>query len=162
MAFQVGSMIFVHADAKCTLTPREGPKKGQPFTVRAASKLNAELGGSAVEAMGNSIEAVAIALGKASHTFSIGLDVSQVSVDYAVHCGNGCARMAHDIAIVLNRPGLPPVSFLIGNAIIEKGFGLSSDAGSQTKDEISGKNQTLRIKHSGGTIDPYALPGTVA
>lgn len=162
MAFQIGSVIFVHADARCTLTPKEGPKKGQPFTIRACSKLTGDSAGKAVEAKGNSIEMVAMALGEVSHSFSIGLDVSQVSVDYLAHCGDGAARMLHDITITLNRPGLPPVTYLRSDSVIEKGFGLSSDAGSQTKDEISGKSRTAEIKYQGKTYKPYALPGTVA
>lgn len=161
MAFQIGSVIFVHADARCTLTPKDGPKKGQPFTVLACTKLTGDSAGKAIEAKGNSINAVAMALGEVSHSFAVGLDVGQVSVDYLEHAGDGAARMLHDVTITLNRPGLPPVTYIRSDAIIEKGFGLSSDAGAQVKDEISGKSRTATIKYKGKEYDPWKLPGTL-
>lgn len=157
--FRLGDNIFVHADAVCRLTPTEGGAKGKPFTVRACSKLELKFNGKSVTAKGNSIIPVAIALAEAEPSFSIGLDVAQVSVDYAEWCGDGYLRMPHGIVVTCTRPGLAPVSFKLRQAIIENGFGFSSDAGNQAKDEISGKMRELILNYKGKDYNPFALPG---
>lgn len=161
MAFQVGSNIFVHADAVVKLIPLEGPSANQPFTVKACNKIEGKTNGKAITAMGNSIVPVAIAMASAEPSFSLGLDVAQVSVDYAEHCGDGYKRMAHNIVVTMTRPGLVPVTFKIVTAIIENGFDLMSDQGAQVKDEFSGKMRNLILHYKGRDYDPFKLPGGV-
>lgn len=161
MPFQIGSNIFVHADASVKLIPLEGPNANQPFTVRACSKLEAKTNGKAITAMGNSIVPVAIAMASAEPSFSIGLDVAQVSVDYAEHCGSGYKRMAHNIIVTMTRPGLIPVTFKVVTAIIENGFDLMSDQGAQAKDEFSGKMRELILRYKGEDLNPFTLPGAL-
>jgi hypothetical protein len=162
MTFRIGNEIHVHADARVQLAPNEGPNARQPFTVRAAKSLSADNGAKAIVITSAGVlEPVAVALASAEPSFSLGLDVMQVSTDYALHCGNGYQRMSHTATIVFNRPGLPPITFTLSQVIIEKGFGLKSDAGGQPTDEISGKFRRMRIKYKGKTLDPFALPGSV-
>lgn len=161
MAFSIGSNIFVHADATCKLTPKEGDRRGQPFTIKAASKLEAKLNGKVIAVKGNSILPVALAAGDAEPSFSIGLDTVLVSVDYAEHCGSGYMRMAHDIVITMTRPGLVPLTFELLTCQFEQGFGLMSDVGAQAKDDLSGKFREFKLKYKGKTLEPFKLPGGV-
>lgn len=161
MAFRIGDDVFVHADASIKFIPSLGPNKGQPFLVRAVKSLSGELGGKAVAMMGTSIVPVAVALASAEPSFSFGLDVMQVSVDLAEHAGDGYARMPYQIMIVMSRPGLAPVTFIFDQCIVEKGFGLKSDAGAQATDEMSGKCRNIRLKYKGTIYEPFKLPGGV-
>ena len=161
MPFQLGSNFFVHADAVTKLIPLEGPRANQPFTIKACSKLDCKMNGKAISAMGNSIVPVAIALASAEPSFSIGLDVAQVSVDYAEHCGDGYMRMRHNLITTMTRPGLAPVTFKVVSAIIENGFGVASGAGEKVTDEISGKMLNLVLVYKGRDYDPFKLPGGV-
>lgn len=161
MPFAIGSNIFVHADASVKLIPTEGANKGIPFTVRACSKIEAKKNGKAITAMGNSIVPVAIAMASAEPSFSVGLDVAQVSVDYAEHCGDGYQRMAHNIIVTATRPGLVPVTFKIVHGIVENGFDLLSEQGAQAKDELSGKMRELILVYRGRDYNPFTLPGAL-
>lgn len=161
MAFRVGSNVFVHADAVCKLTPLEGDSRGQPFTIKAASKFEAKLNAKVLAVKGNAIVPVALAMGEAEPSFSIGLDTAMVSVDYAEHCGSGWMRMAHNIVVTMTRPGLAPVTFKLKTCFFENGFGLMSDAGSQVKDDLSGKFRELLLDYKGKELDPFKLPGGV-
>lgn len=161
MPFKVGSNIFVHADVVTKLIPLEGPRANQPFTVLSCNKLEAKKNGKAITAQGNSIVPVAIALASAEPSFSLGLDVGQVSIDYAEHCGDGYQRMRHNIVTTATRPGLVPVTFKIVSAIIENGFDLASAAGEKVTDEFSGKMINLILHYKGRDYDPFALPGGV-
>ncbi|MEO5726580.1 MAG: hypothetical protein ABI134_11925, partial [Byssovorax sp.] len=137
MAFRIGDKIHTHADGRVLLTPEEGARAGQPFAVRACKSMGVELGGKAITVMGNQILPVANALASAEPLISLGLDVGQVALDLADHAGNGYARMAWSASITLNRPGLPPMTWLAKHIIFEKGFGLKSDAGGAPSDEFS-------------------------
>lgn len=159
MAFRIGDDVFVHADGASKFIPSLGPNKGQPFLVRAVKSMTGELGGKAIAMMGNSIEPVAIALASAEPSFSFGLDVMQVAIDLAEHVGDGYARMPYQIITTMSRPGLAPVSFIFHQCIVEKGFGIKSDAGAQATDEISGKCRSIRLKYKGKIYDPFKLPG---
>src|SRR5215208_7264900 len=142
MPFRVGDSAFVHADGQTRLIPEEGKAKGLPFVARAAKSISCELGGKAVALMGNSIVPVSIVLASAEPTFSVGLDVMQVSIDLAEHVGDGYARIRYQIVTTFTRPGLAPVTFICDGCIIEKGFGFKSDAGGAPGDELSGKCRT--------------------
>lgn len=159
MAFRIGDRVFAHADGQIKLTPDEGKAAGQPFTARAAKSFSGELGGKAIALMGNSITPVAVVLASAEPSFTLSLDVMQVSVDLAEHVADGYARMAYSIVVTFTRPSLAPVSFLLDGCIIEKGFGFKSDSGGAPSDELSGKCRTIRMKYKGRIYDPFALPG---
>lgn len=161
MGFRIGDNVFTHADGQIKLIPLEGPKAGQPFTVRSAKSMSAELGGKAVALMGNSVVPVAVVLASAEPSFTFGLDVMQVSVDLAEHVGDGYARIRYDGVVVFTRPGLAPVTFILKGCVIEKGFGFKSDSGGAPGDELGGKFRQLQLKYKGKTSDPFALPGGV-
>ena len=161
MAFQVGSNIFVHADATLKMIPLEGERANQPFTFRSSNKLEAKTNGKAITAMGSSIIPVAVVMASAEPSFAIGLDVAQESVDYIEHCGSGYKRMAHNIIITCTRPGLQPVTFKLFMCIIENGFDLNSAQGAQLKDDLSGKMRNLVLTYKGQNYDPFLLPGGV-
>lgn len=162
MAFRIGDKIHTHADGRVVFTPEEGARAGQPFAVRACKSMGLELGGKVISLVGNQIEPVANALASAEPSISIGLDVAQVSLDLADWAGDGYARMAWGASITLNRPGLPPMTWLASHVIWEKGFGFKSDSGASPTDEFSGKFTQVRVKYKGRTLNPFALPGTVA
>lgn len=157
-AFKLGGRIFVNADVSTQLIPQEGPNALQPFTVQGTSKLEVKHNGKAVTLKGNRIVPIAIAMGEAEPSFSIGLDTNLITVDYLEHCGDGAARMQHDIIVTMTRPGLLPVTFKVLLAIIENGFGFSVDAGQAVKDEFSGKNVQTLMNYKGRDWDPFGLP----
>jgi hypothetical protein len=160
--FKLGAVVFTHADVVFKMAPLEGPAKGQPFTLLACSKLEMKMNGKALSVKGNSIIPVAMALAEAEPSFSISLDTSLVSLDYAEHCGGqGYMRMGHNGTITATRPGLVPVTFKLLGMIIENGFGLTSDAGGNTKDDLSGKFREPIITYKGKDYHPFALPGGV-
>lgn len=161
MAFRIGDNVHVHADAQIQLIPSLGPNKGIPFLVRACKSMSGDHNGKAITMMGNSILPVAVALASAEPSFTFGLDIMQVSVDYMEHVGDGAARMDHRIVVTMNRPGLAPITFTHEQCIIEKGFGYKGDAGAQFTDELSGKCRSLKVKYKGKTFNPFTLPGAV-
>ena len=161
MAFTIGKNTFVHADVIAKLKPREGPNAGQPFTIRACDKLEAKSNGKAIAMKGNLIVPVAVEMADAEPSFSLGLSVAQVSIDYAEHCGQGAKRMKHDITVTMTRPGLQPVTWILDGCVIENGFDLMSAAGENVKDEFSGKMRDLRLKYKGVEYDLFKLPGGV-
>lgn len=160
MAFKLGGRVFVHADVAVVMTPYEGANAGLPFTALACNKLAAEHGGKAITIKGNSIVPVSVVMGESEPTWSLGWDTEAISRDYQVHCGDGVARMNHDISITATRPGLQSVTWKIIQAVIEKGFGISSDVGAQMKDEFSGKNRELIMVVGGIEYNPFKLPET--
>ncbi|MEP7123148.1 MAG: hypothetical protein ABJE95_19625 [Byssovorax sp.] len=159
--FRIGDKVHTHADGRVIFTPEEGARAGQPFAVRACQSMGIELGGKVITLMGSQILPVASELASAEPSISIGLDVAQVSLDLADWAGNGYARMKWGASITLNRPGLPPMTWLAGHVTWEKGFGFKSDAGGAPKDEFSGKFTDIKVKYKGRTLDPFALPGNV-
>lgn len=161
MAFRIGDVVYVHADASVQFIPQEGPQKNVPFRTRAAQKIEAKHNGKAISMKGTSILPVAVALGEAEPSFSVGLDVLQVAVDLAEHVGDGYARMPYTIVITMNRPNLAPVTFRLTQCIVENGFDLSSEAGGQPKSELSGKNRAVVMEYKGKTYDPFAMPGGI-
>lgn len=156
--FLIGGAMFVHADHVLKLTPHDGPNAGQPWRSKMAKSLSAENGGKAIVAKGGTIVPVAIALAETEGSFTIGFDVMQGSMDYLDWCGPGAQRMIHQGQIIFTRPGLAPISFYLIGMIIEKGFGLKSDAGAQPSDELTGKMRLLEIGLKGKRINPFALP----
>jgi hypothetical protein len=158
--FRIGDKVHVHADGRVIFTPEEGARAGQPCPVRACKSMGIELGGKVISLMGNQILPVASALASAEPSISIGVDVAQVSLDLADWAGNGYARMLWSASITLNRPGLPPMTWLGKHITWEKGFGFKSDAGGSPTDEFSGKFTDIKVKYKGRTLDPFALPGT--
>lgn len=158
MAFRIGDKVFVHADARVHLTPQEGANAGVPFLVRSAKSLKSDNGAKVIVLKGTSIVPVTVAVAEAEPSFTIGLDVMQVSVDYLEHCGNGAQRMLHNGQIVFVRKGLAPVTFELEDMGLEKAFGLSSDSGGAPGDEWSGKMRRLLIKYKGKGYDPFADP----
>ncbi|MEO7329442.1 MAG: hypothetical protein ABI193_12740 [Minicystis sp.] len=144
---------------KVTAEEDWSPAFEQPFTIVSAKSLNCENGGKIITLMGNSIEPVAIEFAAAEPSFSIGLDVQQVSLDLAEHVGNGFQRMHYTITTTFTRPGLPSVTFRMENALFEKGFGFKSDAGGAPSDELSGKHRKTIIVYKGRELDAFALPG---
>jgi hypothetical protein len=161
MAFRIGDKIHTHADVRLIITPEEGQAAGQPFAVRAVKSMNLELGGKVISLQGTQILPVANAFASAEPSCSFGLDVAQVSMDLAAHAGNGYARMHYGWNLTLNRPGLPPMTWIGSHVLFEKGFGIKSDSGGAPSDEFSGKFTKLQVKYKGLTLDPFALPGSV-
>lgn len=159
--FQIGKRIFTHSTGKAAFTPDEGPSEGQPFTVPGIKSMGVELGGSAVVLEGNSIQPIAVALGKASPTFNVGLDTFQVSLGLMEHVGDGYAAISYTITITWERNGLAPVTFRLLNCITEKGFGFKSDSGGAPGDELTGKFQDLEVVYKGRTYHPFKLPGAI-
>ncbi|MCC6559645.1 MAG: hypothetical protein IT372_42555 [Polyangiaceae bacterium] len=160
--FQIGDEVFVHADGTIKLIPGAGPAAGQPFTALAAKSFSGEHNGKAIALMGNSVVPVSVALASAEPSWSVGLDVMQVAVDLAEHCGDGYARMPYSIVVTYTRPRLAPVTFLLDQCVVEKGFGFKSDSGGAPGDELSGKCRSIRLKYKGKIYDPFALPGGVS
>jgi hypothetical protein len=161
MPFRVGSTTFVHADGRTKFIPLEGPNAGQPFLVRAVKSLEADQAGKAISMQGQSITPQAVAIASAEPTWKVGLDVMQVAIDLLEFAGQGAARMHYEIVTIMERPGLAPVSFICEDAVIEKGFGLKSDAAAQPTDEFSGKQRRLLIRYKGTIYDVFAIPGGV-
>lgn len=158
MSFKIGANVFVHADGQVKFIPEEGGSAGLPFSMRAKA-FSGEHNGKAIALKGNTILPVTVALAEAEPSFSVGLDVMQMSIDLAEHVGDGYARIPYQIIVTYSRPRLAPVSFILNKCIIEKGFGFKSESGGAASDEISGKCREILMKYKGRTYDPYKLPG---
>jgi|HubBroStandDraft_2_1064218.scaffolds.fasta_scaffold82989_2 hypothetical protein len=162
MAFRIGSTTFVHADGVTKLIPLEGQNANNPFLVRAVKSLDAQQNGKAISLQGQNIAPEAVAIASIEPSWKLGLDVMQVSIDLLEFAGSGAARMHYEIVTVFQRPGLAAVTFICEDAVIEKGFSVTSEAGDAPKDEFSGKMRRLLIRYRGKLYDPYTVPGGVA
>jgi hypothetical protein len=160
--FLIGGQMFVHADHILKLTPGAGPNAGQPWQSKFAKSLEAKNEGKAIVAKGGTIVPVAIAMGESEGSFTIGFDVMQGSIDYLDWCGDGAQRMTHQGQIIFIRPSVAPVTFYLVDMILEKAFGLKSDAGAQPSDEFSGKMRLLEMKVKGRRINPFRVPAGTA
>lgn len=158
--FQIGKKVFTHSTARTVFIPDEGPAEGQPFGITAKS-MAIDLGGSAIVLEGNSVQPIATAFGKASPTFSFGLDTMQIHMGLMEHVGDGYAVIGYTIQVTWQRAGLAPITFRCLGCTVEKGFGFKSDSGGAPNDEISGKFQDLEVIYKGTTYRPFKLPGTI-
>jgi len=156
--FIIGGQMYVHADHVLMLTPGAGPNAGQPWRTKGAKSIDAKNEGKAIVAKGGTIVPVAIAMGETEGSFTLGFDVMQFSIDYLAYCGDGAQRMTHQGQLIFTRPSVAPVTFYMIDMIIEKGFGVKSDAGAQPSDEFSGKMRLMEIMAKGKRINPFRLP----
>lgn len=146
--FRIGDTTIAHADAKVTMTPDRGKNAGQSFTFQSCKSFEADPNIEATLLLGTSYEPIAIVAGVMKPDFKIGLDVAEQMLDYAEFCGPGHVAMHHTVSVVYSTAtpkGKKVKSVTLGDAVIEKGWGLKSEAGGAPSTDVTGKARTYKI-----------------
>jgi hypothetical protein len=146
--FRIGDTTIAHAEAKVSIVPDRGRNSGQSFVFQSCKSFEGDANVEATLLSGTSFEPIAIVAGMMKPDFKIGLDVWEQMADYAEFCGPGHAAFHHNVSLVYSTAtpkGKKVKSITLIDAVIEKGWGLKSEAGGAPSTDISGKARIYRI-----------------
>jgi len=151
--FRIGDAVFTHANAIVVMTPRRAGASGSQQTFYSAKSFEGDANVEAFFVEGTSHEAVAIGVGVAKPDFKIGGVTLEEILDYAARCGPGYQEAHHDITLTLKQGSKVATAKWI-DAVIEKGWGLKTESGSNPNNEISGKARRFELNGIGGFSQP--------
>jgi hypothetical protein len=156
--FQVGSKVFVHADAAVSMTTEEGLNPGVPYEDFQPAGLGMKSTGKAIEIKGNSYGPLVVVLGEVSHEYTMKLDVAAMVAGLAQTNGDGFALFAYDVVVSFVRAGLPAIAWTAYGTIFEDIVNFDSSSGAQPKSDVKGKATRLTITIAGVEYDAHKLP----